>query len=166
MKLRLLPAAAVVLLPGLVHAQGADARVTITVQGATALTSTGVTRFGIIDNAGARSATVDPRGLTGDQTTAFFVAQGAPNTDIRVTFSSTLDLCNESLGCGTKLQFTANVAASSGALPASFSLPSGTIIRLNEQGNFYFWLGGTIQTANNQPPGVYSGLFTLTVESQ
>jgi hypothetical protein len=167
MKPRLLPAAALVLLPTIVHAQGgADARVTITVQGATALAATGVTRFGTVDNASSRTATIDPGAPTGDQTVAFFVAQGAPNTDIRVTFNSTLDLCHESLGCAQKIVFTSNVAASAGPISNGFHMPSGgSLVRLNEQGNFFFWLGGSIQTAQNQTPGAYSAVFTMRVEA-
>lgn len=167
MKVRLLPAAAVVLLPGLVHAQGADARVTITVQGATALAATGVTRFGTIDNAASRSPTIDPKAPSGDQTVTVFTAQGAPNGSIIVTFSPTTDLCHESLGCGTKIVFTPNLFGfRSDPSNGSFFSSSGGQVQLNEQGNFYVWLGGSIQTAANQPPGVYSGLFTMTVEAR
>jgi hypothetical protein len=167
MKRHLLSAAALVLLPAIVHAQDANARVTITVQGATALTSSGITSFGTIDNAASRAITIDPRSpLQPDQAMALLTAQGAPNTNVVVTYDATTDLCHESLGCGMKIVFTPRVFGSQGTLPAASPISVGQTVPLNAQGNFFFWLGGSIQTAVNQIPGAYSGVFNMRVESQ
>jgi hypothetical protein len=83
-----------------------------------------------------------------------------------VTFDATTDLCHATSGCSVRIVFTPNVAESQELFCCSSLLTNGGIVRLNGAGVHYFWLGGSITTVDQQPSGVYSGLFSMLVEYQ
>jgi hypothetical protein len=166
MKRCFFPAVALALLPTVASPQGATAPVTVTVQSDVTLTRTGTTSFGTVGNT-ARTITIDPTSPAPDQSTALFTAAGTSNANVIVNFDATTDLCHEASGCGEKVVFTSHVKGSADG-PNPFSarfadVPNGGTVRLNPDGNHYFLLGGSIQTAAGQPAGVYSGVFSMRV---
>jgi hypothetical protein len=169
MKRCLLTAAALALLPTVVHAQGATTPVTVSIQGDASLIRTGTTSFGTIGN-GARTVTINPVAPNLDQTTAQFTASGSPHAQISVTFDASVMLCPEPPGCEQGIPFTADVSHHDiEQYPQGWSSPglaTGTAVALNAQGHRFFWLGGSIAVAANQPIGVYKGDFTMRVTYQ
>jgi hypothetical protein len=168
MKRSLLPAVALALLPTAVHAQGATAPVTVTVQTDATLTRSGMTTFGTIGSS-ARTVTIDPRSPAPDQSTAMFTAAGTPNANVVVTFDATTDLCHETSGCAQKIVFTPHVIEGQQTYwqgCCSTDVANDGVVRLNPDGTRYFWLGGKITTTANQPTGLYSGLFTMRIVFQ
>jgi Domain of unknown function (DUF4402) len=168
MKRHLLRAVALALLPTAVHAQGATAPVTVTVQTDATLTRTGMTTFGTIGSS-ARTVTIDPRFPASDHSTAMFTAVGTPHANVVVTFDATTNLCHQTSGCAQKIEFTPHVIEAAQNGWQSFNatdVANDGIVRLNPDGTRYFWLGGSITTTANQPTGLYSGLFTMRIVFQ
>jgi hypothetical protein len=167
MQRRLLTLAVLALLPTVVHAQGATTPVTVTVHGGLTLIAEGFTSFGLVANNLARVVTINPVAPALDQTTTSFIASGVPNADLIVTFDATTDLCHHVLACAQKIVFTPHVMAwapCETCAPIDFS--SGGTVRLDSFGKSLLTLGGSIQILANQPAGVYTGLFSMSVVYQ
>jgi hypothetical protein len=165
MKRRLLPAAALALLPAVVHAQ-ATAPVQVTVLTEVQLTRTGTTDFGPVGTLG-QTYTINPRVPSGAQQTALFTAKGVAGASIVVSWASTLDLCHETAGCGTKLVFTPDLSSLGSFSCFGCNQSTSTVLTnpsklpLNSDGEHYIWLGGSVAVNAGQTPGVYTGVFTL-----
>ncbi|MFN2567967.1 MAG: DUF4402 domain-containing protein [Gemmatimonadaceae bacterium] len=168
MKQRLLAAAVLALLPVAAHAQPATTPVKVNIQSDVSLTRTGSTDFGTVGNNDAQTFTINPAGPALDQSTAKFVADGEANANIVVTFDATVALCHETLGCGTSITFTSNVGHVDvdNQPSAQPNLASGSTVRLNSVGKYYFWLGGSIDVAAGQNTGRYEGTFTMSAVYQ
>jgi len=166
----LLVGASLVLLPAIASAQGATTPVRVSVIGAVQLTRIGtdITDFGPVPNQ-AQTKTINPAAPTGAQRTAGFVASGSPGATILVNFSSSLDLCHETAGCGatTRIVFSPDLAHTETCFqPVATSIASGGSGVLNGNGDHCFYLGGSITVPANPTPGVYSGVFTLSAAYQ
>jgi hypothetical protein len=136
------------------------------VVGAVQLTREGLTDFGPIPNQ-AQTRTIDPVAPTGAQQIAMFTATGAPGATIVVMWASTLDLCHETAGCGTRIPFTPNLTANpNGVHFQSTPIASGGSAVLNGFGNHFFWMGGSITVPADPMPGVYRGDFVLSAAYQ
>lgn len=172
MRQHLLMAMAMALVPPAVSAQSstpvsATADVRANVLSPLTLTHVGTTDFGHFDGV-AHVETIDPVN-PGTKSTAQFTASGSPNISIVVSFDASVPICVQSGGCDVaSMTFTPNVARSqtNSQATATPGLASGTAVPLNETGNGYFWLGGSLQVSANQRPGQYSGTFTLSAAYQ
>jgi hypothetical protein len=167
----LLAGAALLSLPAVVGAQP-TAPVQVTVMGQVQLTRTGITDFGTVGTRG-ETYVINPAAPTGAQQTALFTATGAPLATIAVSWDPTLDLCHETAGCGTKLVFSPNLAATTSQCSScgprqdfSITIPSGGSAQLDQWGLHFFFLGGSVTVNASQTPGLYSGMFTLIAEYQ
>ncbi|MCL4510968.1 MAG: DUF4402 domain-containing protein [Bacteroidetes bacterium] len=96
-----------------------------------------------------------------------FTAAGSRNRKIFVTYSTTIFLND---GYGNKLTFSPSLYGSSNSLgqTTSQSVAAGSSVTLSGAssgtGYYYFWLGGSLNSIpTGQPPGNYTGTFTLTV---
>jgi hypothetical protein len=161
MKRLFLPAAALVLLPAVVSAQP-TAPVQVTVMSEAQLKRDGITDFGPVGTHG-QTYTIDPKRPVGAQQTARFTASGISGATFILEWNPEFDLCHQN-GCGLKLVFTPKLSSTelgAGFQGQSTDITSGAELVLNHIGEHYIFLGGSVRTDALQPPGVYSGTFTL-----
>ncbi len=132
---------------------GLSIPVTATLTGTVSLSAAGALNFGAV----VAGATPAPSLSAQTNTSApEFTATGTRAAST-VTYSSSLSLA----GPGTPLTFTPSLFGSStNTQSGSASIASGAA--LNKAGNFYFWLGGSLNAIpSGQTPGSYSGTFIL-----
>ncbi len=139
-----------------------DIPVSATVIQGLSLMSTGTLDFGLI------VAGTTPPSLSAQSGTApEMTAAGSGGRRVTVTYSSTATL-NDSYG--NTLTFTPSLygASASTDQAGAAAILSGQTVRLSGNrrvtGYYYFWLGGSLNPPpSGQPPGTYTGTFTLTV---
>jgi hypothetical protein len=89
-----------------------------------------------------------------------FRVSGASNVPVFVSYTAPGQLS----GPGESIDFTAEVIGGQSSDPAAAaSVASGPSVTTDASGNYYLWLGGTIDVGNILP-GSYTGLFTVTVD--
>lgn len=91
------------------------------------------------------------------------VAVGNPNAPIRISFLGEWELTN--LDGGRPLTFQYSVAGNQQDNQSTAELleTENRSLRLNEDGNYYLWIGGRVDVSNAQP-GNYIGEFTIEIE--
>ena len=103
----------------------------------------------------------DEAGSTGGA--GFIIAQGLPNRSFRVVIPRVVEMINRE----TESRLNVHVVVSHNAAPEqSNSVYLRQPVRdltLNEDGEYYFWIGGNIQIADVEN-GAYEGQFTLELE--
>lgn len=131
------------------------------IQGLT-LMSTGALDFGFIV-----AGTTPPSQSAQSGTAPEITAAGSGGKHVTVSYSPTTTL-NDSRG--NTLTFTPSLFGTSTPMDqaGATAVSSGQRVRLSgnrqETGYYYFWLGGSLgPVPSSQPPGTYSGTFTLTV---
>lgn len=136
---------------------------------------TGVTNFGSVFNF-AQEPAIDPKAPTVSQTTAAITITTSPATNLVVT----LGQCPKTLATaeGSSLDFYSQFALSttsdvqadaSSVLTECLSgvsfMPAAPAA--NGDGSLrsaYLWMGGRVVIAAGQPPGLYSGVISISVE--
>jgi len=90
-------------------------------------------------------------------------ASGTPNAELRVSYLADMEVTRRE-GPGS-LFFTYEVSGSPGDNQRESELLTETEreLRFNNEGVFYFWIGGRVDLSNAQP-GNYDGEFTIEIE--
>jgi len=165
MKKSMLVAAMVLGLAGLSFAQSSvSPQITIGANIVSALTVTTKSNmtFGNV-GAGTGAVTLNPQALASGQTAGSFVVNGNLATPVTVTYSAPADLSD---GSGHTVAWTATnlIGFNQGTVGSATGVASNTQVTLDAtSGNYYFWLGGSINVINGQTPGNYTTTFTLNV---
>jgi len=134
----------------------ATADVYMKVNGSVTLTKVRDLDMGIVVQ-GITSVSIDP--ITGGGLAACFLFEGEENSSVTVSFTSA------NLTSGTdNISFTGALAGC-GSSEQSDATPitSGNPVITNPDGNYYFWAGGTAELSPDQPFGIYTGSFTLSI---
>lgn len=97
-----------------------------------------------------------------DSNTGKMVAIGDPNAPIRVSFVPERILTNDN---GSTLVFTYSIAGNDRDDQSSAEIlqADNRNLSLNNDGIYYFWIGGNV-AVENADPGNYNGDFTIEVE--
>jgi hypothetical protein len=115
-----------------------------------------------IDEASAQNGSLEISPLTSERAGKMLV-KGKSNSSIRLSYLNQLALVNTS-GDGT-IVFQ-NVVSGNRTDNQNASQPLDQIERIvqfNERGEYYLWLGGTVDLTN-ATPGSYDGEFTIQIE--
>ena len=137
----------------------ADVNATITTD--LSVVTTGATDFGTIGNA-TSTVSVNPGALGPGQSAATIAVAGSAAASVQVSATSTTLTAT---GGGT-IPFTSSLYVSAtGANDPSGAMiwGSSASITLTAAGDYYLWLGGSINVSANQQPGAYSGTVTVSV---
>jgi len=99
-----------------------------------------------------------------DQGAGYIIAKGEPGVQFGLFFSRTIEL--ESLSGGESL--IVNYLMSHNRDPEQsasvYVLEQFPVFRLNEKGEYHFWLGGNVSIVNAASDGLYVGDFSMEVE--
>lgn len=97
-----------------------------------------------------------------DSNTGKMIAIGDSNAPIRVSFVPERILTNDN---GSTLVFTYSIAGNDRDDQSSAEIlqADNRNLSLNNEGRYYFWIGGNV-TVENAEPGNYNGDFTIEVE--
>jgi hypothetical protein len=133
----------------------ADATVSATVVAALTLTKNADLDFGTVG-----LNTIATVAFT-DAAAANWSAAGQANTPVTVTFPPSISLTETG---GQSMTFNASMGSHPTTQASAAALSSGNSVNLDASGNHGFWLGGNIDTGTVTNTGVYSGVFSLTVE--
>ena len=97
--------------------------------------------------------------ITGGGSAAYFTFASSPHTPIVVTFASTPLTFD-----GNSIPFSGELAGSPSSIQAqSMIIKDGTGLVTNAKGQYHFWVGGSARLSADQPLGVYTGDFTMTI---
>jgi len=89
---------------------------------------------------------------------------GEPAMNVTINYTPAVQLIHNGQG-GTTISFVPNVvgATASTMQQSASPLPSGSTLNLGTNGNFCFWLGGSVFIPPGQAPGTYTGVFDITI---
>lgn len=143
--------------PG-VHAQQATAITTVgmTVKGQVSFSVERNLNLGVVEQ-GVTHITVDP--INGGYSAGYFIFGSSPHNPIIVSYATT-SLVSD----GNTIKFSGKMAGgTSSEQTGAVILSSGTGLVTNSQGQYFFWIGGTANLSQDQPLGVYTGSFTISI---
>lgn len=102
---------------------------------------------------------IDVNPITGGGSAAYFTFASSPHTPIFVTFASTRLKSD-----GNLIAFSGDLAGSASSVQSQAMLiRNGTGLVTNPKGQYFFWVGGSASLSPDQPLGVYTGDFTMTI---
>lgn len=98
-----------------------------------------------------------------DETAGKMLARGIPNARIKVSYFKEWELTSDR--SDKKLQFFYEVAGNTedNQATAELLLADNRELQLNEEGAYYFWIGGRTNVTEAEP-GNYEGEFTIEIE--
>jgi len=133
--------------------------VTATVMNDIELTTIRNMQFGAVQP-GQRNLSIDP---VLDPEAGKMIATGIPNSMVRVSFIREWELTNDQNN--QTLTFSYQVAGNSedNQNTAELLRTDNRGLTFNEDGEYYFWIGGSV-TVTNAVPGNYEGEFTIEIE--
>jgi hypothetical protein len=102
---------------------------------------------------------VDVNPITGGGSAAYFTFASSPHTPIIVTYAS-----DKLISAGNSIAFSGELAGSSSRVQThAMLIGNGTGLVTNSKGRYHFWVGGSAKLSADQPLGVYTGDFTMTI---
>lgn len=99
----------------------------------------------------------------GDSGPGHIVAKGQPGALFRLTFTRTVVLRNTTDNTTVTVQYLMSAHPTDEQRNSTYVLESSPQFRLNEQGEYHFWLGGRL-SLQGVTDGEYEGEFTMDVE--
>ena len=115
-----------------------------------------------VDEASAQNGTLDIPPLTSDKAGKMLV-KGKANSSIRLSYVNQLALINTT-GDGTIVfNYVVNGNKTDNQAASQPLDQIERIVQFSEGGQYYLWLGGTVDL-NNATPGSYDGEFTIQIE--
>lgn len=100
---------------------------------------------------------------TGETGAGYFVARGLPGAVFQLNFPREIKLRHVETGTRVMVRYLLSANSLDEQESSDYVLRVSPRFRLNEDGEFHFWIGGEIDVTD-APEGEYTGDFTLEVE--
>lgn len=98
-----------------------------------------------------------------DSGPGYIVAKGIPNAEFQITFSRVVEMRHVTENVSVTINYMMSHHPTDQQASSTYILESSARFRLNDQGEYHFWLGGRLSLAG-AIDGEYDGEFTLEVE--